>query len=99
MWRLRILRKNQNPRTREHGRATASELGGKSTMQCPFLSLGNKRPFCETGAFGLMAPKPGDYRKFCTNRSYYMCQVYRANTGTGDKEKCLQEIAPRLVQA
>ncbi len=66
-------------------------------MQCPFLFKADK-PYCETGAFGLMVPDPSDYRKYCTNRSYYLCQVYRANTGNGDKEECLEKISSRLVK-
>jgi hypothetical protein len=67
-------------------------------MQCPFLFKVDK-PYCETGAFGLMSTAPTDYRRFCTNRSYYLCHVYRANIGTGDKAKCLAEISSRLVKA
>ncbi len=67
-------------------------------MQCPFLFKAQK-PLCETGSFGIMVPKVADYRRHCTNRSYYLCQVYRANTGTGDREKCLEEISSRIVKA
>jgi len=65
-------------------------------MQCPFLFKVD-RPYCETGAFGLMNTTATDYRRFCTNRSYYLCQVYRANTGNGDQEKCRAEISSRIV--
>jgi hypothetical protein len=67
-------------------------------MQCPFLFKSDK-PYCETGSFGMMVPKMSEYRRLCTNRSYYLCQVYRANTGSGDRKKCLEEISSRLVQA
>jgi len=71
---------------------------GENSMQCPFL-FKSEKPYCETGAFGMMVPRMSDYRQFCNNRSYYLCRVYRANTGNGDRKKCLEEISSRLVRA
>lgn len=67
-------------------------------MQCPFL-IELDRPYCETGSFGTLKPKPKEYRKYCTSRAYYQCRVYRVNTGNGDREKCLEYVSSRLVKA
>ena len=66
-------------------------------MQCTFL-IEAERPFCETGAFGMMEPKTKEYRKLCVGSSYHLCRVYRANTGNGDREKCLESISSQLVE-
>lgn len=66
-------------------------------MQCPFL-FKTKYPYCKTGLFGLMVPETLEYKKHCCNSSYYQCQVYKANTGVGDAEKCRQKIECRLIK-
>jgi len=66
-------------------------------MQCPFL-FKTQYPYCKTGAFGLMIPEVSEYKKFCCNSSYYHCQVYKANTGVGDMEKCRAAIDSRLLK-
>ena len=66
-------------------------------MQCPFLIDSNLQ-FCETGAFGMMQVENRDFKKYCSGRTYYQCQVYRANTGTGNVDECLESISSRLVE-
>lgn len=65
-------------------------------MQCPF-SFKTKRNYCKTGAFGLMVPYGHDYKRYCCNRSYYLCKIYQANTGIGDPEKCRTDYAERFI--
>jgi len=67
-------------------------------MQCPFLIEASNN-FCETGTFGMIQVQNKDYKKYCSGRSYYLCEVYRANTGNGDHQKCLENISSRLIQA
>ena len=66
-------------------------------MQCPFI-FKTQYPYCKTGVFGLMVPEGQEYKKFCCNSSYYQCQVYKANTGLGDIEKCRMSIECRLIK-
>lgn len=66
-------------------------------MQCPFL-IENDPPLCETGTFGMIQARTRDYKKFCSGRSFHLCQVYRANTGYGDPIQCKEDISARLIQ-
>lgn len=66
-------------------------------MQCPFL-IEAKPALCETGVFGMIQTKTKDYKRFCTGRTYHLCQVYKANTGTADPKDCMASISSRLVK-
>lgn len=66
-------------------------------MQCPFI-IQARKPVCETGTFGMIHPRVSEFRNFCSNRSYYLCQIYRGNTGASISEESLKEITARLIE-